>query len=178
MIIGCGVMRNYIGELRTRGITLKTIAKGAHISPKKVSDFYHGKLALKSGTKEYEKIRNLSRRTAYGEMRKIGITSAEARQTRRVAYSPEWQPKEKRVIREVKFRQDTTRYQLYVVAEFKHSRTHEVRILKGTSYAHLDYDYDRDLKEAIGNIRGQLNDSHWQLQRVIEYHIIEYKLKP
>jgi hypothetical protein len=82
-------MRNYIGELLGRGVKASTIAKQAGISVKAVNGYAIGMTRLKSGTKAYEAIRNVSRRTEYEIARKSGMTPAQATKNRRVILRPE-----------------------------------------------------------------------------------------
>lgn len=170
-------MRNYIKELKERGYKLYQIAQESGLSEKFISGVYHGKRRVKSYTRQYEIIRNVSRRYSYREARRAGLSSARASEQRRTAFNIQWEMAIKESVREVKHRQENTYFQLRMLAEYEHSQTHDITLMESTSYAHKDKDEKRDIDEAINNARGKLQDSHFRLKRIIEKEYITYVLK-
>ncbi len=82
-------MRNYVNELLNNGVSVRTIAKQAGISVRQVNGLSIGMTHFKSGTKAYEAIRNLSRRTEYGQARKTGYKKPARRLSVTSGYNPE-----------------------------------------------------------------------------------------
>jgi hypothetical protein len=77
-------MRNYIEELFAHGMTIQRVSKETGISARRLNGLAVGMSKLKSGSKQYEKIRNLSRRMSYAEVRKSGMSPKQASKQRRV----------------------------------------------------------------------------------------------
>ena len=169
-------MRNYIGELRQRGYTLKKLAAETGIDTKRLSAAAKGDAPFRSGTKLYELVRNANRRLAYREARAAGVTSERARTRRRTLLSPELEPIASTSVRLVKAKQKTTRFQVRLLGEFYNPKLKQTKIQEGYSRAYLKIDNDKMDEEAVNDARLKLGGTNWELRRVIEREIIEYIL--
>ncbi len=193
-------MRDYVNELRNTGLTIKQIAKETGISTKKISALSHGLRKLKSGTRDYENIRNLSRRTGYKLMRESGFTSEAASRKRRLVTSEKtYKHSSTKKVKHTKLQ--GTMQQLKITGEFKNLKTKEKRIVDGVSKARRrikpedvaevsienleddkenietfeDYpESSKMLQEAIQMAQGKLGGSNWQLIRIIDIEVITY----
>jgi len=170
-------MRNYVAELKQLGYSLKDISGEVGMSAAQLSRIKTGKIKLQSGTKEYETIRNVSRRLSYREARKAGLTSSRASGERRTLISPERRTKESESVREVKSKQETTRYQMRILALFWNFKTKESQFSQGFSHAYLTIDIDMMQEEAVSEAQSRLGGSNWKLQRIAEREIMEYRLR-
>jgi len=170
-------MRNYIGELKKLGYSLKELAGESGLSQAQLSRIKTGKIPLKSGTELYEKIRNTSRRLSYREARKAGLSSERATVERRILINPERETRELTTrIREVKSKQNTTRFQMRILGLFSNYKTKETKVQEGYSHAYLTIDKKTMVEEAVAEAQSRLGGSNWNLQRIIEQQITEYKL--
>ena len=82
-------MRNYIRELHENKVSIAAIAKATGIKQKRLSALSQGMVSLKSGTPEYERVRNLSRRLEYKALRETGLSPTQANKNRRLLFRPE-----------------------------------------------------------------------------------------
>jgi len=171
-------MRKYIAEIKTKGLSFKQIAKETGITENLIRDIASGKVKLKSGGagSNYEKIRNANRRIGYRKAREAGLTPERANEARRTIFNPEKQTTERASIREVKHKAETTRFQTRILGEFKHDKRKEIKISEGFSHAYLEYNKIEQTDEAIKEAQSKLGSSGWQLIRLIEHEVIEYKI--
>ncbi|MBU1148373.1 MAG: hypothetical protein KKD11_08500 [Candidatus Omnitrophica bacterium] len=168
-------MRNYIAELKSLGFSTKELVEQTGFSASKLSRLKSGSQKLHSGTADYEIIRNTSRRLAYKISRKTESVEA-ASASRRALPNPVAEAIETRSVRVIKARQDTTRFQLKILAKFRNEKTKETRFQNGFSFAYLVIDKDIMTGEAVREAQSKLGGSNWLLQRIISRQIIEYKL--
>src|SRR3972149_786714 len=196
-------MRNYVAELHSAGLPFTEIAKQTGISAKKLSQFARGK-PLKSVSKDYQILRNASRRNAYKIIRESGLTPGEAEKYRRIGLSEKtYHHFTQRVVAHTKL--NKTMYQLKMLAEFYNPKTKENRIITCFSMAHseinidsftdflntgieqilddmseadaAEYDSNQELiGEAIRDGQSKLGGSNWELKRIIDVEVIIYKI--
>lgn len=206
--------RNYIGELRDQGLSYRKISEETGINSKKLSAYSTGKKALKSSSKEYEVIRNANRRIAYNKIRREGVTfskktgkvlpmsSREASMRRRTFTSPKthYIQNPPRQVAHPKIQKNM--YQLRLLAEYEHDKTHEVKLIESYSYAHASkpdtfnmgsdefisdmgelnvakYDDDQTMFfEAINEARSKCGSDFysWNLKRILEIEVISYHI--
>lgn len=194
--------RNYIKELHDSGMSIKKIAQQTGISQKKVSALSHGIGKLSSKTREYENVRNLSRRTAYQEARKSGLTPDAAHKYERIGLSENtYHHHSTKQVHHTKLQGQMQ--QLKILGEFQNLKTKEKRIVEGVSKArkHIspddiaeisieqleddkenietfeDYpESSKMLQEAIQAAQGKLGGSNWQLIRIIDIETITYNI--
>ena len=171
------MVRNYLSELRNAGYTIRDLAKEIGISQKRVSAISRGTVSLpKSDTSLYENIRNANRRLAYQKMRREGATPSMAGAFRRTHTDPAVPVQEREIVRIIEHKQETTRWQLKLVADYYNIKTDERRnYIESYSFAHTDKDIKRDLEEAINEARSRLGDSNWQLTKKHEQSYMEYR---
>ena len=170
-------MRNYVSELKERGLSTHRLKKETGLSAKKLSDLSSGKVRLRSGTKLYEKIRNTSRRVAYREMRESGIQASKASRLRRTVYSP--------LAKEIELPQTSidlvttgkgVRYYLRLVGEFINEETGEKVTLEGFSIWLKEKDESIQKEEACQVALGTLDREDrydFKLSRVVEMEWIK-----
>jgi len=169
-------MRNYIGELKARGYTLKQLATETGVPSKRLSAAARGISPFRSGSKLYEAVRNANRRLGYREARAAGMTSERASASRRTIFDPELKPIEITTEKLVKAKQKTTRYQVRLLGEFYNPKEKKTKIQEGFSRAYLQIDNEKMDEEAVNDARLKLGGTNWELRRVIEREIIEYIL--
>ncbi len=169
-------MRNYIGELKARGYTLKQLASETGVSSKRLSAAARGISPLRSGTLNYEAVRNANRRLGYREARASGSSSERASALRRTIFDPELEPISSTSSRLVKSKQETTRFQVRLKGDFYNPKEKTTKIETGYSRAYLEIDNEKMDEEAINDARLKLGGTNWELRRVIEREIIEYVL--
>ena len=130
-------MRNYVNELLNNGMSVRTIAKQAGISVRQVNGLSIGMTRLKSGTKAYEAIRNISRRTEYGQARKAGMTAKQASVSRRILLRPETLVKNKtRKVEKSLHGQSFFQLILNGTWQKEHTKKKLFRIINSASAAH------------------------------------------
>ncbi|MAF42978.1 MAG: hypothetical protein CMI54_02240 [Parcubacteria group bacterium] len=169
-------MRNYIKELTRAGHTARELSGETGLSASALSRYKTGAKVLKSGTKAYETIRNANRRIGYREARKAGLSSERASARRRVIFDPDIEAADFKSTRVIGHKEDTTRFQMRLIGEFYNYKTKKTRIQQGFSHARLTIDKKVFQSEAIADAQAKLGGSNWQLQRIIETEIIEYRL--
>lgn len=203
--------RNYIAELKEAGLSLRTIEAETGISHQRLSEFFTGRKSLSSTSKAYEALRNANRRVGYQKLRREGMvrladnrtrpfTGAEARKYRRAFTSPEvHHAQSTKKVSHMRIEKHV--FQLKMLAEYEHDKTHERKIIESFSKAHsvkpdtwlIDEDYvsvlgevdvqeydetQEMLYEAIRDARGTLGDKdyNWQLVRIIHLEVITYHI--
>jgi len=169
-------MRNFIGELKTKGYTYKALSRQSGVSARKLSELARGVRTVSRA--DYLQAYNLNRKLAYREARHAGLAPEAAREVRPKIYDTARRTMERETTRIVKHKQETTRYQLRILGEFFNSRTNELKFSQGFSRAYLEYNEKEQLEEAIAEAQSRLGGSNWSLRRLIEKEIIEYQLKP
>jgi predicted transcriptional regulator len=170
-------MRDYIGELRDLGYTWQRIADESGLSSRTLRRIQSGAAKLQSGTARYETIRNTSRRLAYQSAKAAGVSTRKAGDLRRALPSPK--PRDFGSVREVIYKKQAIQYQMRLLALFRHKVTKRKRVREGFSFVHSDIEDDTKetmQQEAIMHVRGTAEDSNWELIKVIEREIIEYRL--
>ena len=170
-------MRNYIGELKGLGYTLKALSKETGISQAELSRFKTGVKKLSSGSKDYETIRNTTRRLGYQEARAAGLTSERALATRRTITDPEKLISDMASKRIVKHKAETTRFQMRILGKFHNYKTGDTAIKQGFSHAYTTINKKEMEAEAVAEAQSKLGGSNWKLQKILEREIIEYELK-
>lgn len=138
--------RDYIAELKNQGLSLRAIERETGISHQRLSDYATSKKPLKSSSAQYEKLRNLNRKTSYNKLRKEGVirtpdnqvkpmTPEMAKRYRRTLSSPEtYTSQSTKKVQHTKINADTM--QLKMLAEYQHEVTHEKRLVESFSKAH------------------------------------------
>lgn len=169
-------MRDYIGELKSIGFSIKAIAKQAGLTAARLLK------PFKSGTKEYEAIRNTNRRLASEYLRQHGATPAQVGKLRRAALNPEAKPLTKNIVRKIKSHYAQGFFQYYIYGEF-----HEP--VYGSRFPNVMYQYgfsssyrrkvpvtERLIKKCVENARGKLGGTNWQLIKILEQGWQVYEL--
>jgi len=169
-------MRNYVAELKTKGLTYKQLSKETGIGIKTLQGLKTGRIKMKSTQPVYEVIRNTNRRIGYRQARAAGLSPERANISRRTIFNPELETSERASIREVKHKGESTRYQTRILGEFYHAKRKENRIQEGFSHAYLELDEALQTQEAIAEAQSKLGSTGWELIRLIEHEIIEYKI--
>ena len=124
--------RDWLGEIK-RVKSVRAIARETGISRYMIDQYIKGKKPLKSGTRHYEKIRNLNRVIGYETMRKHGESVEEATRFKRTALDPERKVTPKEFPRETPVKTDVvslgeTAYQMMLTANYIHRVTQEIRM--------------------------------------------------
>jgi hypothetical protein len=210
--------RNWLGELHDAGLSYAKIAKETGFGKARI------KRIISEGTQskeEWNTVYNANRRIAWRQTRQEVTTEnpynakaskheitrhrktieSEVRRRASHRYSPKTH--ESREIRTVKAKQNSTRFQMRIYAEFREEETQEIRRVTGYSYAAVailaedeessasDGLFSRaDLEDqAIADCHRRLTgqkgiadsgtptDSPWVLEHIIERVIVEYRLR-
>ncbi len=196
-------MRNYTNELRQAGKSIKQISELTGINKTKISKLSTGEKVLKSGSKEYQIIRNTSRKVAYKKLRDSGLSAKAADKYRRIGISERtYIHKSKRNVKHTEINKKM--FQLKMLAEYQNIKTKEKRIIESFSNAYSDididgiYDYANNLDsyyddtadiiredyssaqemiaEAVAQAQSKLGGSNWELLRIIDVETIEYNI--
>ena len=168
-------MRNYVAELKSRGLTYKQLAKETGVNIKTLQGIKTGRISLKSTQPIYEQIRNANRRIGYSQARQAGLNPARANISRRTILDPEKLTQELKSLREVKHKAESTRYQMRILGDFYNAKQKKTKLQEGFSHAYIEV-YTDMLHEAISEAQSKLGGSGWVLTRLIEKEIIEYKI--
>jgi len=197
-------LRNYLKELHDAGLSYNQIAQQTGIERHRVSAIAKGVKTLKSASKEYSTVRNVSRRTAYAKIRESGLSPVEANKYRRIGLSDKtYIHNSARDVAHTKINKQM--YQLKMLAEFENLKSHESKIIECFSKAHAkinkkslinminniaDYfteieetedgeEYSSEttlINEAVRDGQSKLGGSNWQLKRIIDIETIEYNI--
>ncbi len=147
-------MRNYVNELVSKGIPLKQIKNSTGIKIGELRKLISGEAKLNSGTKQYEKVRNLSRRTDYTIARNMGASANEAAKYRRNILRPEILLKKstrtvkreartefgEKVKRKIDTMPNQVFYQLRMISVWMNEDTFKTRIIESFSGTHNEPD--------------------------------------
>lgn len=164
-------MRNYIGELRDAGLTWAQIARETGKSTRQLRRLATGEAHLKAGTKDYESIRNVSRRVSY-KLTKESFGSERARKYRREALSE--RVRQRKSVKEVKYKEPSTHWQIRIVGLFR--RRNITRIAEGFSPADVKINRETMIDQAINDARFKLGSTGWELVRLLEVEEMQYRL--
>lgn len=170
--------RDWIGELK-QFKTFKDISKQSGIPLKRLREYYQGKRKFDSTIKDYEKIRNLNRKTAYEQFREYGASPAMAEKHRRTFFDPyreSIKKNETRHVREDNMARGEVKHQYRLVGNYINEKLGELRYgVETFSWAYPERDYDKQIKEAIDQARFILGGTNWELIEILEENWITYK---
>lgn len=170
--------RDWIGELK-QFKTFKDISKESGIPLKRLREYYHGRRKFDSTVKDYEKIRNLNRKTAYQQFREYGATPEMAEKYRRTFFDPNRKSirtNHVRDVREDNMSKGEVKYQLRLVANYINEEEGKLSYgIETFSWAYPKQDYKKQIAECINQAKFILGGYKWDLLEVLEEGWITYR---
>jgi len=171
-------LRNYINEVLRVGHTFQEISKDSGLSILRLKAIKSGKVKLRSGTIQYEKVRNISRRFSYRDLKSLNVpvSTKEATRLRRGLYSQKnvKRPKIKMIKHFLKEKAEKARRsQMYILAEARDSKTKEIKLAYGFSLNRARVNKRIMKRECVDFIQAHLGGSNWKIKRIIETGIIQ-----